>query len=310
VENTPQPSHPFHLLNWRQLGRIFEATFSAWVDDNVPRLSASLTFYTLLSLAPFLIIVIATAAAVYGRDAAQGQLLWQIRDLVGREGAEEIQKLINAASKTSSSTFATIISIATMLFGASTVVIELQDSLNLIWKVPAPPPESRLCRMYAILKDRFYAFGLVVTAGLLLVGSLLLNAIIAMAGQILGARLPESEFLMHVQAFVVSLAVVTVLFAAIYKVMPAVELLWSDVLIGAAFTAVLFTLGKQLIAMYLGKVSIGSPYGAAGSLVAVLIWVYYSAQLFFMGAEFTRIYTTRHGSLKYRGRRMKEPTVQ
>jgi len=300
--DTPQPIESAQapgLTSSAVLAMLQEAA-GGWIDDNVPRLSASLTFYTLLSLTPLLVIVIAIAAFIYGRDAATGQLMWSIRGMVGTDGAAEIQHLIQAASKTSTGTVATVISLLTMLLGASTVVLDLQEALNFIWKVPAPPPVPPVRRILAVVKERFYAFGLIIGAGLLLLVSLLLNAGIAAAGKVLGSRLPASEFVLHLEAFLASLVVITILFAAIYKIMPAVDLKWSDVLIGAAFTALVFVIGKQLIAIYIGKVSIGSPYGAASSLVVVLVWIYYSAQLFFMGAEFTKVYAKRRGSFKYR----------
>jgi len=288
--------HHFHFPGWTSLWNLLQEAIENWVDDNVPRLSASLTFYTLVSLAPLLVVIIATAAFAYGREAAQGQLVWQIRAMVGTEAAEEIQRVIQASSKTASSSIATLISIATMLFGASAVILDLQDALNTIWKVQPPQAATRLRRAYAIVTGRFYAFGLVLFAGLILLMSLVLNVSIAAAGKVVASRLPMPEFVLHVEAFVVSFVVVTGIFAAIYKIMPSVKLQWGDVIIGAAFTALVFTAGKQLIAIYLGKVGIGSPYGAAGSLVVVLMWVYYSAQCFFLGAEFTKVYTLRHGS--------------
>jgi membrane protein len=282
--------------HWRSTAGMLDEALDGWITDNVPRLSASLAFYTLLSMAPLLVLIVAIAAFVYGQEAAQGQLMWQIRGMVGSKGAAEIQDLVRAASKTASGPIAAVVGIITMLFGASAVVLELQDALNTIWRVPQPQGVSRFCRILAVVKERFYAFGLILGAGLLLLISLALNAFIAAAGELVANRLPESELLLHVEAFVVSFVVITGIFAAIYKLMPAVKLQWGDVIIGAAFTALVFTAGKQLIAMYLGKVGIESPYGAAGALVAILVWVYYSAQCFFLGAEFTKVYTKRHGS--------------
>jgi len=304
VDSThPLAGDPIRIPGWRAIQGVLAATITAWVEDDVPRLSSSLAFYMLLSMAPLLVVIVATAALIYGRDAATGQLLWEIRGLVGQEGAEEIQRLIQSASKVTTGTIATIVSVITMLVGASTVVLNLQEALNFIWKVPQPATATPLRRLVGMIRERFYAFGLILGAGLLLIVSLLLNTCIAAAGKFLESRLPTSEALLHAEAFLLSLLIITVLFAAIYKIMPAVDLKWGDVVVGAAFTALLFTAGKQIVAIYLGKVSIGSPYGAASSLVIILIWVYYSAQLFFMGAEFTKIYAKRHGSLKYRGRR-------
>ena len=292
----PAGEQRVRLPHWKSIAGMLEEALDGWITDNVPRLSASLAFYTLLSMAPLLVLIVATAAFVYGEEAARGQLMWEIRGMVGSKGAAEIQELVQAASKTTSGTIAAVVGIITALFGASAVVLELQDALNTIWRVPQPQEVSRFCRILAVVKERFYAFGLILAAGLLLLMSLALNAFIAAAGKLVVNRLPASEFLLHVEAFVVSFVVITGIFAAIYKLMPAVKLQWSDVIMGASFTALVFTAGKQLIAVYLGKVGIESPYGAAGALVAVLIWVYYSAQCFFLGAEFTKVYTKRHGS--------------
>ncbi len=283
-------------MHWSSVGSILGDTVNEWVDDNAPRLGASLAFYTLLSLAPLLVVVVAIAAFVYGREAAQGQLFWQIRGLIGKQGAGTVQELIQSAYKPGAGIVATIIGVLTLLFGASTVVLELQEALNAIWHVRKTAATSRFNGVKAMLKERFYAVGLILGAGVLLLISLLVNAVIAAVGRFIPWRLPSSEFMLHAGELLISMIVVTFMFAAIYKYVPSVRLEWRDVIIGAAVTALLFIIGKQLIAIYLGKVSVSSTYGAAGSLVAVLIWVYYSAQVFFMGAEFTKIYARRHGS--------------
>ena len=267
-----------------------------WIDDRAPRLGASLAFYTLLSLAPLLIVVVAVAAVLYGQKAAQGQLVWEIQGLVGADGAKTIQGLIQSAYKPESGIVATILGILTLIFGASTVVVELRDALNTIWRVPSPAASSGFQSILRFMKERFYSFGLILGVGFLLMVSLILNAGIAAVGSYFGSMLPTSEALLHITVFLISFLVVTFLFAAIYKFLPDVDLKWSDVIVGASFTSLLFTIGKQLIGIYLGKASFGSTYGAAGSLVVVLMWVYYSAQLFFLGAEFTKVYTEKFGS--------------
>ena len=186
--------------------------------------------------------------------------------------------------------------ILTLVFGASTVVVELRDALNTIWRVPAPEAGSGFQSILRFMKERFYSFGLILGVGFLLMVSLILNAAIAALGSYFGSILPTSETLLHIFVFLTSFVVVTFLFAAIYKLLPDIHLKWSDVIVGACFTSLLFTIGKQLIGIYLGKESFGSTYGAAGSLVVVLMWVYYSAQLFFLGAEFTKVYTREFGS--------------
>jgi membrane protein len=286
----------FARLSFREYGALLRKTVNAWIDDKAPRLGASLAFYTLLSLAPLLIVVVAVAALVYGQQAAQGQLVWEIQGLVGADGARTIQGLIHSAYKPGSGAVATILGILTLIFGASTVVVELRDALNTIWRVPAPEAASGFQSILRFMKERFYSFGLILGVGFLLMVSLILNAVVAALGSYFGSILPTSETLLHIIVFLISFVVVTFLFAAIYKLLPDIHLKWSDVIVGACFTSLLFTIGKQLIGIYLGKASFGSTYGAAGSLVVVLMWVYYSAQLFFLGAEFTKVYTREFGS--------------
>jgi membrane protein len=286
----------FLSLRRAEIGALLKQTVSAWIDDNAPRLGASLAFYTLLSLTPLLIVVVAVAALAFGQKAAQGQLIWEIQDLVGTEGARAIQGLIQSAYKPATGTTATVLGVLTLVFGASAVVVELRDALNTIWHVPAPATFSSLRSFLRLVKERFYLFGLILGVGFLLLVSLALNAAIAALGSLFGSLLPASESVLHLAVFLISFLVITFLFAAIYKVLPDVQLKWSDVIVGACFTSLLFTIGKQLIGFYLGKASFGSTYGAAGSLVIVLVWVYYSAQLFFFGAEFTKLYTETFGS--------------
>jgi membrane protein len=251
-------------------------------------------------MAPLLVVVIAVAALVYGKDAATGQLMWQIRGFVGTQGASAVQELIQSSYKPVAGTIATIISVATLLFAGSTVVIELQDALNTIWHVPHTACDSRMKGIVIMLKERLHAVLLIGGAGLVLLVSLFINTGITAIGEFVGSRLATPTILLQLEEFLVSILVVTCLFAAIYKVMPDVRLEWGDVMIGAGFTAVLFSIGKVIIALYLGKVGVSSTYGAAGSLVALLVWVYYSAQIFFMGAEFTRVYARRRGSHQLR----------
>jgi membrane protein len=279
-----------------EIGQLLKQTVNAWVDDNAPRLGASLAFYTLLSLAPLLIIVVAVAALAFGQKAAQGQLIWEIQDLVGKEGAQAIQGLIQSAYKPAAGTMATVLGLLTLVFGASAVVVELRDALNIIWHVPAAAAFSSLRSFARLIEERFYLFGLILGVGFLLLVSLALNAAISALGSLFGSQLPVSESVLRLAVFLISFLVITFLFAAIYKFLPDTQLKWSDVIVGACFTSLLFTIGKQLIGIYLGRASFGSAYGAAGSLVIVLVWVYYSAQLFFLGAEFTKIYTETFGS--------------
>jgi membrane protein len=283
-------------LRPNELLALLKETVSEWIDDDVPRLGASLAFYTLLSLAPLLVVVVAIAGIAYGKQAAQGQLFWQIRDLVGPDGARTIQGLLQGAYKPGTGALATVLGLLTLAVGASSVVVELRAALNTIWHVQTSPDDTRLSGIYRLAKERFYSFALVLGVGFLLLVSLVLNACLAAIGKFFGGFLPAPESLLQAATSLISFLVITGLFAAIYKLVPDVRLQWSDVTVGAAVTALLFTAGKHLIGLYLGKASFGSTYGAAGSLVVVLVWVYYSSQLFFFGAEFTKIYTRKYGS--------------
>jgi membrane protein len=296
IEEVGQRLRQFVRLRGAEIGTLLKQTAHAWNDHNVPRLGASLAFYTLLSLAPLLIVAVAVAAFAFGQKAAQGQLILEIQDLVGTEGARAIQGLIQSAYKPAAGVVATTLGVLTLVFGASAVVVDLRDSLNTIWDVPVSAAFSSFGSFLRLVRERFYLFGLILGVGFLLLVSLALNAAIAALGSVFGAILPISEIVLHVAVFLISFLVTTFLFAAIYKFLPDVRLRWSDVVVGASFTSLLFSIGKQLIGVYLGKASFGSTYGAAGSLVIVLVWVYYSAQLFFFGAEFTKIYTETFGS--------------
>ena len=260
------------------------------------------------ALAPLLIVIVAVAALVYGQEAARGQLVWQIQDLVGPDGAKAIQGLIQGAYKPGTGVVASLLGVLTLAFGASSVVVELRDTLNTIWHVPLAPRNTGFASIFRLVKERFYSFALILGVGFLLLVSLVLNAWIAAMGSFFGSFLPTSETVLHAATFLFSFFVITFLFAAIYKLLPDVRLRWSDVAIGASVTSLLFTIGKQLIGLYLGKASFGSTYGAAGSLVIVLVWVYYSAQLFFLGAEFTKVYTRTFGSQFARKLQLIPPT--
>lgn len=286
----------FSYLRVKELLEMFKETVTEWVNDRAPRLGASLAFYTLLSLAPLLVVIVAVAGLVYGREAARGQLVWQIQGLVGRDGARAIQGLVQDAYKPGTGVIATFLGFLTLAFGASSVVVELRDALNTIWHVPLDRRGTGLSSIFRLVKERFYSFAMILGVGFLLLVSLVLNAWIAAMGKFFASALPTPESLLHVVTFLISFLVITLLFAAIYKMLPGVSLQWSDVAVGALVTSLFFTIGKQLIGLYLGKTTFGSTYGAAGSLVVVLIWVYYSAMLFFLGAEFTKIYTRTFGS--------------
>jgi membrane protein len=276
------------VKRFRHIGDLLKATADAWVADDVPRLSASLAFYTVLSLIPILIDITAVASRALGQQAAQGQLMWEIQNLIGQAGARAIQTLMQSAHE--SAIAATVFGSITLAFSASAVVLELRDALNTIWNVSTVAPCSTVEKFLRLVKERFYLFGLILGGGLLMLASLALNAFVEAASARFGLFVPVSATLARWAIFIVSFCVVTLLFAAVYKFVPDVRLAWKDVIVGAGFTSLLFTIGRQLIGIYLAKVNLSSTYGAAGSILIVLLWVYYSAQLFFLGAEFTKIY--------------------
>ncbi len=302
---TGEPSHvveslrhlrQFFGLRLKEIGSLIQESVAEWRNDNAPRLGASLAFYTLLSLAPLLVVIVGVAALAFGKNAAEGQLFWEIRDLVGRDEARAIQDTIRNAYRPGTGILAAFLSIVTLAFGATTVVVELRDALNLIWHASVDRSKPRLASIVAFIRQRFYSFALVLGVGFLLLVSLVLSAWVAAVGKFFGSFLPVPESVLHAVTLVVSFLAITLMFAAIYKIVPDVRLRWSDVIVGAAVTALIFSIGKQIIGIYLGKASFGSTYGAAGSLVIVIVWVYYSAQLFFLGAEFTKVYTRTFGS--------------
>ena len=288
----PPQGTPLH----RRVTVLIAETFSQWSQDSAPRLAASLAYYALLSAAPLLVISIAIAGGIFGQKAVQGQLAWEIQTLVGGAAAQAIQAVILDTQKPAAGLTATILSVATVIVAATSVVVELNAALNLIWGVSQPDTGSWLGDILRFFKQRLYSALVVTAAGCLLLMSLLISASIATIGKFFRPLLPTPEWVLHVMAFTASFVVVLLLFAAIYKLLPDVRLRWSDVLVGASVTSLLFTIGKQLIAVYLGRVGFESTYGAAWGAVLLLVWVYYSAQLFFLGAEFTKVYTRTYGS--------------
>jgi membrane protein len=265
---------------------LVKQTFTEFNEDKAPRLGAALAYYTIFSLAPLLLISIAIAGMVFGREAAQGQIFGQLRGVLGPQAAAAVQEMVKGAAKPASGAVATIVGIVTLLFGAAGVFGQLKDALNTIWNVE-PKKAGGFLKM---LEDRFLSFAMVLGTGFLLLVSLVIDSGIAAAGHFLGSRLPGGEALWQSIQLVVSLGVVTVLFALIFRFLPDVHPTWRDVWLGAIVTAVLFVIGKFALGLYLGKSAVGSSYGAAGSLVVLLLWVYYSAQILFFGAEFTQVY--------------------
>lgn len=272
---------------------LLKETVSEWNKDKASRLAAALAYYAIFSLSPLLIIVIAIAGSVFGEEAARGEIVGQIQGLVGKEGAEFIQAGIeNAAKPQAGGGFASLISIGILLFGASGLFAQLQDALNTIWEVQ-PHPEQGLA---SFIRTRFLSFSMVLGIGFLLLVSLVVSAGVAAVVSYLSNVVPAIASLLQVTNFILNFVTTTVLFGLIYKFLPDVKITWSDVLIGAAITSLLFALGRYLLGLYLGNSSFSSTYGAAGSLVVILAWVYYAAQILFLGAEFTQVYARRYGS--------------
>lgn len=277
----------------KDIVELLKKTFQEWQEDKASRLAAALAYYTAFSIAPLLVIAIAIAAIVFGEQAAQGQIATQLGTLVGKEAAEAIQALLVSSSrKSGQGILATLISIALLFFGASNIFTQLQDSLNTIWEV-APKPGRGI---KGIVKDRILSFGMVLGIGFLLLVSLILSTVLAALGNYVGGIIPDLHFLWSILNFFLSFGVITLLFALMFKFLPDAKITWGDVGIGAVITALLFTIGKTLISLYLGNSGVGSTYGAAGSLVVLLLWVNYSAQILFFGAEFTQVYANKYGS--------------
>jgi membrane protein len=270
---------------------LVRESFRQWSDDKASRLAASLSFYTMLSIAPLLVLAVAIAGFVFGTEQAQAQLLSQIQGLVGPQGAQVVERMLDNASQPNVRSIAGLIGLATLIWGASNVFSQLQEAMNIIWNVERKPSAG----IMATVKDRLLSFSLVLAIGFLLLVSLVVSAVLSALGAFMADILPGGELLWQVVNFLISLGVITLLFAMMYRVLPDAKVAWRDMWLGAFITALLFVIGKQLLGVYLGRQSFGSTYGAAGSLVVLLVWIYYSAQIFFFGAEFTQVYATRYG---------------
>ncbi len=273
--------------------RLIKDAALAWNEDGAASMGAAIAFYTIFSIAPLLIIAMAVAGFFFGADAAQGHVYAQARGLVGEEGARALQALVESASRPAESMFATAAGLAVMALGATGVFAELQGAMDRIWQVPARKQESGL---WYIVRRRLFTFGMVLGVAFVLLVSLLVSALISALENLWSPYLGGLEIILQTVNFVVSLVIVAGLFALIFKLLPRVSVAWGDVLIGAAATALLFNIGKFLIGLYIGKSGVVSGFGAAGTLIALLLWVYYSAQIFLLGAEFTWVYAERYGS--------------
>jgi membrane protein len=270
---------------------LLKNTAREWQEDKVSLWAAAIAFYTIFSLAPLLIIAIAIAGAVFGQETAQNQIVEQIQGLIGTQGAQAVRAAIQNTQKPGArGVLATVFGIATLLLGASGVFGQLQEALNTIWKVQPKPGIN----IKNFLQKRLLSFAIVLVIGFLLLVSLIISAILAAIANYFGHLFPQWIQLGRILNLIFSLGGATLLFALLYKVLPDVNIAWSNIWIGAATAALLFTIGKFLIGLYLGNSSIGSSYGAASSLVIVLIWVFFSAQVLLLGAEFTQVYAKRH----------------
>lgn len=270
---------------------ILRRTFKEWSTDKASRLAAALSYYTAVSIAPLLVLLVTAVGWFYGREAAQVQLVGQLYSMVGPQGADVAEAVIESADQPDLAGIAGILSVLTLLWGATNVFVELQDSLNTIWGVELKPRVG----IKAAIVGRFLSFGMILVIGFLLLVSLVISAVLASLGGYLQGFMPDFDLVWQIVNFVLSFGVTTLLFALIYKVLPDVKFSWQDVWMGATVTALLFTIGKWLLGLYLGNTSMSSAYGAAGSLVVFLVWIYYSAQIFFFGAEFTQVFARRAG---------------
>lgn len=273
--------------------RLLTTTAMKWLDDNPWWLSAALSYYTLFSLAPLLTLAVAGAAVVVDERVVQSELLRQLEDLIGEKGANAMTPMLYSAGHPVQGTVATVISVMTLFIVSMGMFSELQDALNFIWRIP---PRARSSALWGLLRTRLFSFLLVIGTGFLLVAALILNLVMAAAGRFINKELTEPQVFMMVIDIMGSPVVMAVLFTLMFKMLPDGHIAWQDVWVGGLATATLFTLGQWVIEIYLGGPAMTSMYEAASSLMAILVWVYYSALIFFLGAEFTYVYAHQHGS--------------
>ena len=283
------------LAGHQQALVIGRAAINAWIDDHAPSMGAALAYYTLFSIAPLLLIVISVAGLWFGPDAARGEIFGQLSTLVGAAGASAIQELLQSVNKPAGGITATAIGVVLMLVGATTVFAELQDALDRIWRAPVRVGSS----LWKLLRTRLLSFGLILGFGFLMVVSLVLSAALSAIQAWWRPHMVGWEMVLAIAHQVVSFALVTLMFAMIYKLMPRAQIEWRDVAVGSFATSTLFAWGKWMIGLYIGTSGVSSGFGAAGSLVALLVWVYFSAQIFLLGAEFTWVYAHTLGSRRH-----------
>jgi membrane protein len=271
---------------------LLKRSSSDFVEHKALKLSASLAYYTIFSLAPMLIVIIGLCSLFFGREAIEGRVYNELNEFIGKSAALEIQDVIKNTSKSRNNLIATIIGITTLMVGATGVFSEIQDSINMIWGIKVIPKRGWV----KMLANRVLSFSMVISIGFLLMVSLLINALVAAFGDRLAHYFPNlTLYVFHVVNYLLTFGIITLLFAIIFKVLPDARIKWKDVTVGAVFTAFLFILGKLAITFYLGKSTLGVAYGAAGSIIIILIWVYYSSIILYFGAEFTQVYARTHG---------------
>ena len=280
-------------MNPLKLFRLIKEAVMAWIDDFAPSMGAAISYYTIFSLAPLLVIVIAVAGAIFGEEAVKGQIVGQLQGLMGKESATAIEGMIKAANEPTKGLIASVISFVILLIGSTTVFAELQSALDRIWHVPEKVKPQGI---WAVLRARLLSMGLILGLAFLLMVSLVTAAAVAAFGTFASGMLPGSELLLQVLNIAISVGLSTVLFAMIFKYMPSITIEWRDVWVGAAVTAVMFEVGKYGISLYIGKSGTTETFAAAGSAVVLLLWVYYAAQIFLLGAEFTKVYANSRGS--------------
>lgn len=280
-------------MNWRMIWELVKESGKEFVADKATRLSAALAFYTALSLAPLLLVVIGIAGLAYGEQAARGEIAVQLQNFIGDEGAKAVQTMLAKSASHGSGVVATVVGVVTLLVGATGVFAQLQDALDSVWNVK---PDQTPGGIWATVRDRLLSFSMICGMAFLLLVSLVMSAVLSGLGDAFERWLPYSSVWMGAANVVISFVITTVMFAMIFKLLPHARPAWSDVWVGAAITALLFAVGKYLIGLYLGRASVGSTFGAAGSFVVLLFWIYYSSLILLFGAELTQVYAVRHGS--------------
>ena len=279
-------------MNLRKIGKLLQETFQEWQEDKASRIAAALAYYTVFSLSPLLVIAIAIAGAFFGRETAQDEIIAQVTALVGEDGVKPVMMALNNMTEPKIRGIASLISIGVLLLGASGIFAQLQDALNTVWKVKPQPGQG----MLLFIRKRVSSFFMVLAIGFILILSLILSAVVSTLSKYKTDYLPGSDILWENLDFIVSLGLMTFIFCLMFKYVPDVKIAWKDVFVGAVITAVLFLFGKFLLGVYLSQGSLGSAYGAAGSLIVLLAWIYYSAQIILLGAEFTQVYARMYGS--------------